>query len=170
MASFLYKSQRVGRGGKLFWMYKIRTLFSGTDKISSFASKEQYLPLGRFLRKTKLDELPSLISVLKGDMAIFGYRPDEPRTFDLYPPQIQELLIRQKPGIIDLSSLYFFSEETILQLSNDKAKTYYEQILPQKLTLRFFYFENKCLLLNIAILWITFKKIIKALFRKWRCK
>lgn len=160
--SFFYASVRIGQGGKPFVMWKVRTLSDGADD-SQFA--QQYLPFGRFLRKTKLDELPSLWNIIKGDMAIFGYRPEEARTWNLYPQEIQKILARQKPGLIDLSSIHFFSEEKILEFSEDKHRDYWQKIFPVKMALRSFYFENRCFLLNLALAWIVVKKMVKALFR-----
>ena len=157
-----YASQRVGKGGKPFTLYKFRTLAVGTG----FAKEEQYLPWGRFLRKTKLDELPSVWNLLRGDIGIWGYRPEELKTWNLYPTPIKELLSKHRPGFIDLSSLFFFREEFILQLSPDPAKTYYEVIFPMKMTLRAFYFENKCIPLNLALGWIACKKMLKAVFQR----
>ena len=163
--SWLYKSQRVGLNGKIFTMWKIKTLRDGSD-VSPFASASVYLPLGRFLRKTKLDELPGLFSVLQGNLALVGYRPEEPRTWELYPPAVKKLLSKQKPGLISLCSLHFFDEERILQLSHDPHREYYEKIFPIKMALRAFYFENKCLPLKAALLWIVCKKVFTSLFKR----
>jgi lipopolysaccharide/colanic/teichoic acid biosynthesis glycosyltransferase len=159
-----YKSQRVGRGGRVFTLWKFRTLKEGSDN-KEFAGKETYLWYGRFLRKTKLDELPALLNVLKGEMGVFGYRPEEVRVWDTYLPEIKEMLSKHKPGFIDLASLQFFNEEKILQLSNDPADTYWKKIFPVKMALRSFYFENNCFPLKIALGWIAFKKIIGSLWK-----
>lgn len=161
----IYKSERVGRGGSVFEMYKFRTLKPNSN-VSMFAGNEAYTKFGRFLRKTKLDELPSLINVLRGQMGIFGYRPEELRTWNIYSPEIKDLLSQYKPGLMDLSSVHFFDEEKILQMFPDKQKAYWEKIFPIKMALRAFYFENKSIPLKLAILWIVIKKMIKSLFRK----
>lgn len=161
--SFLYKSVRIGKGGHPFIIWKIRTLKDGANQ-SQFA--QEYLPFGRFLRKTKLDEIPSLWNLFKGDLAIFGYRPEEARTWNLYPKDIQDFLALHKPGLMDLSSIHFFSEEKILELSTDKHKDYWEKIFPVKMALRAFYFENRCFLLNVAIFYLVAKRVIKAFFIK----
>lgn len=161
--SIIYKSQRIGKNGKKFKMYKFRTLKDGTDKTSSFTQKDQYLPLGRFLRKTKLDELPSIVNVLKRDMNVFGYRPEEERSFRLLPNEVKQILSSTRPGMVDLSSLHFFDEEHILQVG-DSHETYWEKIRPMKLAFQVFYIQNRCFLLNVAITWIVIKKMIKSLF------
>lgn len=164
--SFLYKSKRIGRNGQPFFLYKFRTLKLGTDKSSIFTQPDQYVWGGKFLRKTKLDELPQFLNVLKGEISIFGYRPEEERTWEILPKDFRDILQKHKPGIIDLSSLYFFNEEELLQLSPDLYKTYWEEIKPLKITLQMFYLENRCWLLNLAIVWIYFKKVLWSIIKK----
>lgn len=163
--AIIYKSKRVGQHGRVFNLYKFRTL--KTDMIGSFALETHYTMFGRFLRKTKLDELPQLINVLKGDIKIFGYRPEEEKTWQILPADVREVLSKHKPGIIDLSSLHFFDEEKILQVvPYNSHQTYWEKIRPMKLTLQCFYLENRCFLLNLAIIWIVFKKILWSITKK----
>ncbi|MCK9370394.1 sugar transferase [Candidatus Dojkabacteria bacterium] len=163
--SIIYKSKRIGKNGKPFWLYKFRTLMDNIDKTSSFAQQDQYVKFGKFLRKTKIDELPQLINWIKGDINFFGYRPEEERAWNILPSEIREILSKNKPGIIDLSSLHFYDEETLLQVG-DANKTYWEVIRPMKLTLQMFYSENRCWILNLAIIYIYFRKALKSLWKK----
>ena len=163
--SIIYKSLRVGKYGKEFELYKFRTLKDKVDTSSSFAQEDQYARFGKFLRKTKLDELPSLINILKGHMGIFGYRPEEPRTFNILPDHMKELLGEYKPGLMDLSSLHFFNEEGIVQLGEDAHEVYWKRIRPIKYSLQVFYLQNKCFLLNMAILYLAVRKILKSFFK-----
>ena len=160
--SFFYKSERIGKHGRIFIIWKIRTLKYGADR-SQFA--QEYTFLGRFLRKTKLDELPSLWNVIKGDLAVFGYRPEEVRTWNLYPKEIQDFLSPHKPGLMDLASIHFFAEEKILDLSTDKHQDYWEKIFPIKMALRAFYFENRGFALNFSIFCIVLKRVLKSFFQ-----
>lgn len=159
-----YISERIGKGGKPFKIYKFQTLKAGSS-LNSYAAKDSYTRFGKFLRKTKLDELPALLNVLKGEMCIFGYRPEEKRTWDIFTPDVKELLSKHRPGFIDLSSIHFFNEEKILQLSDDPNKAYWEKIFPIKMALRAFWFENKCWPLRFALAWIVLKKMIKSVFK-----
>lgn len=163
--SIIYKSLRIGKAGKGFWLYKIRTLKDSSDS-NFFAGGDQYLLLGRFLRRFKLDELPQLWNVIKGDMNLFGYRPEEKRTFDLTPDEVKNVLSSAKPGLMDLSSLFFIDEEKILQNSHDPHKVYWVGIRPIKYVLQCFYIENRCFLLNVAILYMAIKKILKSIFNE----
>jgi len=163
--SIIYKSRRVGRDGKIFNLYKFTTLKENTDRQSAFAQLEQYNRFGKFLRKTKIDELPQLINWIKGDLNFFGYRAEEERGWNILPAEVRAILAGKKPGIIDLSSLHFYEEEKLMQVGNAN-ETYWEKIRPMKLTLQMFYSENRCWLLNIAIVWIYFKKAFKSLWKK----
>lgn len=162
--SFVYKSRRVGKNGKEFWMWKVKTLVDGTDKTSSFAKDEQYTRFGRLLRRFKLDEFLQFYNVLRGEMSIFGWRPVEAKSYRIIPIDVREKLFSTKPGIIDIASLYFYDEEKILQLSLDPYKDYWKKIFPQKLALQLFYIEHRCWLLNLALVYMVLKRMIKELF------
>lgn len=158
--NLIYRSKRVGKGGREFYMLKFRTLKEGSDK-HEFAAEERYTRFGKFMRRFKIDELPQIINVIKGDMTFFGYRPEEPRTFYWLPKGTQDIFLQHKPGIIDLASLHFIDEERILQLSKDPSLTFWEKIKPIKIVLQMYYFEHKSWLLNLSILWGFMKKIIR---------
>lgn len=160
-----YKSIRIGKGGRPFTLYKIRTLKERSD-IHTFAEEDTYTWCGKFLRRIHFDELPQLWNWLRGDVALFGFRPEEERTWQLLPEETRALLSKHKPGLIDLASLYFWDEEKILGLSNDKHRDYWKRIRPLKLSLQFFYLENKCVLLKLAIIWIFLKKLVWSIIKK----
>ena len=165
LPSFIYRSERVGKGGKPFSLYKIRTMKVGTR--ISFASQEHYTRFGRFLRKIKADEFLQLFNVLKGEMSLVGPRPDFQESYEIMPDYAKKVLLSVKPGCTSLSSVHFFDEEKLLQeAGEDKYKNYYTRIKPAKILLDTFYIQNKCVFLDLAILWITAKKVIKALFSK----
>lgn len=160
--SFFYTSERVGRGGKTFTMWKIRTLVDGSDK-AHFA--QGYTRFGHFLRKYKIDELPQLWNILKGDMSIVGPRPMEKRTLSVIPEEIKEKILSVKPGLSDLSSLYFFDEERLLQYSENKTEDYWTRIAPMKFVLQCFYVDNKSFSLDLWIIFATLKKILKEVLK-----
>lgn len=162
--SIFYKSPRVGKGGRLFSLYKFRTLKIGTDKTSSFASEGQYTWCGRFLRKTKLDELPQIINWLKRDINIVGVRPEEQKTVDVIPEDLRQVLLSRRPGMTSLASVYFYNEEELLKKAPDAYEIYWTKIKPVKFILDAFYIENKSLPLDVAIIWLTFKKVVKSFF------
>lgn len=161
--NWIYKSPRIGKNEKEFMMYKFRTLKNNVH--TSFTQKQDYTWCGRFLRKLKIDELPQLLNIIKGDMHIFGYRPEETRHFSFLPGPIRKILRTEKPGIIDISSLHFFDEEGLMQIG-DPNETYWMRVRPLKLTLQMFYIQNRCWLLNITIVYIYLKKILWQLIKK----
>lgn len=163
---FFYRSERVGKNGKVFSAYKFKTLKDGIDKTSSFAQEDQYLKFGRFLRKYKLDELPQFLNVLKGDMNLVGPRPEEVRAMRVIPPDVKDMLLSVKPGLTSLSSIHFFDEERLIQQSGDLHKVYWTRVKPLKIFLDVFYVQHRSWALDLAILWLTFKRIIKEVFNR----
>lgn len=160
-----YKSRRVGKNGRLFTLYKLRTLKEGTDKVSSFANTQQYTRFGRFLRKTKIDELPQLWNWLIGDVALVGPRAEEQRTIDVIPEATRQILLSVKPGLTSLSSINFFDEGQILESASDPHKIYWTTIKPLKINLDVFYIRNRDIFLDLWIIWRTALLVIKSFFR-----
>jgi len=160
--SIIYKSKRVGKNGKVFLLYKFRTLKEGSDS-KMFAGNDAYTRFGRILRKTKLDELPQVWNVLKGDLRIVSPRPEEERTIQILPKETRDILLSVKPGLTSLSSLYFYDEESLIQQSADPTKMYWQSVKPMKILLDTFYINNRSISLDMWIVWATFKRIIKSI-------
>jgi lipopolysaccharide/colanic/teichoic acid biosynthesis glycosyltransferase len=160
LPSFIYRSERVGKNGKVFSLYKLRTLKE--DFRGNFANKGGYTKFGKFLRKTKLDEFLQIINVLKGEMSLVGPRPELPETINLIPKDIRKILLSVKPGCTSLASVHFYDEEFILQQSGNQNGDYYSKIKPMKILLDVFYVQHRSFLLKLAILWETFKLVIKS--------
>lgn len=154
----LYRSERVGKSGKIFSMYKIQTLDPGGG---SFAHEREYVRGGRFMRKFRIDELPQLWNILKGDMGLFGIRPKEPKEIDLYPEDVRNKILSKKPGLFSLSGIYFMDEEHILKHSLNSHQDYFNKVLPMKLALDMFYIDNRCWLLNASLIWMAIKARLK---------
>lgn len=133
----LFRQRRVGLGGRDFVLFKFRsmTVRRGTEQGSFDAgSAARVTRVGRLLRKTKLDELPQLWNVLKGDMSLVGPRPEVRKWVEAYPERWAKVLT-VRPGITDPASIEFRNEEEILAQSPDPERTYREEILPRKLDL-----------------------------------
>ena len=153
---------RVGKDNRDFKMFKFRSMYSGSDKkglLTVGASDPRITPVGRFLRKYKLDELPQLINVIKGDMSLVGPRPEVRKYVDLYNSEQLEVL-KVRPGITDPVSLHYFEESELLAQSAHPEKTYVEEIMPVKLRLAREYAENSGLWLDCKIILSTIKRII----------
>jgi len=152
-----YVAPRVGRNGVPFKMMKLRSMVVNADKsgVDSTGSNDMRItPVGHFIRRYKLDELTQLWNVLKGDMSLVGPRPNVQRETDLYTPQERQLL-SVKPGITDFSSIVFSDEGDILKDQPDPDIAYNQLIRPGKSLLGLFYIENRSLLLDIQLCWLT---------------
>lgn len=115
---------------------------------------------GYFLRKYKLDELPQLINILKGEMSVVGPRPEVKKYVDLYT-ETQRKVLDVKPGLTDWASISYIDENVILGKSPNPEKTYIEEIMPAKLALNLKYIEDISLLTDLKIIFLTFFKIFR---------
>lgn len=152
-----YIAKRVGKNGIQFDMIKLRSMKKGADKSgvdSTSANDQRITAVGHFIRRYKLDELSQLINVVSGHMLLVGPRPNVKRETDLYTDQEKQIL-SVKPGITDLSSIVFANEGDILKDSKDPDIDYNQLIRPWKSRLCLFYIENRSLLMDIQILWLT---------------
>ncbi len=160
-----YISKRVGENGNLFKLIKIRTMVINAD-ISGVNSTSLNDPritsIGLIIRKYKIDELPQLINILKGEMSLVGPRPNVKRETDLYT-KIESQLLKIKPGLTDFASIVFSDESEILAGSKDPDLTYNQLIRPLKSRLGLFYIYQNNLLVDISLIFIT---LINAISRK----
>lgn len=153
-----YKAKRVGRGGIVFYMYKFRTMVDNADKIGgglTIHGDTRVTPIGKFLRYSKIDELPNLINVLKGEMSLIGPRPESPDYVKYYTEeQIKVLMVR--PGITGPSQVANRNEELKLKKQNDPEHYYIHELMPQKLELDLQYVSTYRFLSDIRWLMKTF--------------
>ena len=163
--SIFYKSLRVGKNGKLFDLLKFRTLKENFDKESSFANESGYTRFGKLLRKTKLDELPQVWNVLKGEVNLVGARPEEERNVAVLPEETKKILLSRRPGLTSLASIHFFEEGQILNESSEVYKDYWTKIKPLKIALDIFYIQQRNILLDWWIILKTTSLIIKSFFK-----
>lgn len=157
-----YKQMRVGKDGKEFGLYKFRTMRPDSDKVKITVGDRdpRVTNVGFYLRKYKLDELPQLINILKGEMSVVGPRPEVKQYVELYTPE-QLKVLTVKPGLSDLATLEYVNESEILAQSSDPQKTYIEEIMPDKLSLNLKYIENQSFLGDLKIIFKTFARIIR---------
>ena len=159
----VYRGKRVGLNGDTFEMLKFRTMVVDADKIGGSSTPEddpRVTPIGKKLRRYKLDELPQLINVLKGDMSFVGPRPQVQWAVDLYTPEEREIL-KVRPGITDEASLRFSNEAEILKGSKDPDKDYIEKIHPEKMRLSLEYVRNRSFSGDLSIIARTAQAIFK---------
>ncbi len=150
----LFKSPRVGLNRKPFHLYKLRTMrvksMDAGPQVTSGVD-DRITRVGRVLRKTKIDELPQLLNVLKGDVSLVGPRPEAPMYVGNYPKEYEKIL-SVKPGLSDRATLEFVNEEELLAASDDPEKTYIEEIMPKKMAHYLRYVENPSLLEDMKII------------------
>ena len=161
--SIFFRQVRVGKDGRDFRIYKFRTMIVNAEKMGIITIGERDPRItnsGYFLRKYKLDELPQLINVLKGEMSFVGPRPEVRKYVEMYN-QEQLKILTVKPGITDYASIEYINEDEILGKSLDPEKTYIEEIMPQKIKYNMKYINNKTVIEYFKIIFLTIIKIIK---------
>jgi len=159
----LYKGLRVGINGRRFNILKFRTMVANAEAIGGSttpADDPRVTSVGRVLRRTKLDELPQLWNVLKGDMSFVGPRPQVPWAVDLYTPE-ERLILSVRPGITDYASLQFANEGEILRGSTDPDRDYMEKIHPEKMRLSLEYVRSRSFTRDLAIIARTVGAVFK---------
>lgn len=157
-----YKQERVGLRGTSFGLYKFRTMRPNSDavKITVGDRDPRVTKVGYFLRKYKLDELPQLINILKGEMSVIGPRPEVRQYVDLYSPE-QLHVLDVRPGLSDLATLEYVNESELLAKSPNPQQTYIEDIMPAKLALNLQYISNQSFLFDVKIIFKTLSRIIR---------
>lgn len=158
-----YKQLRVGRDGNDFYVYKFRSMRIGADKqglITVGGRDPRITHIGYFIRKYKLDELPQLFNVLKGDMSLVGPRPEVRKYVDLYTDE-QRRVLSVCPGITDYASIEYVDENTILGQADDADKAYIEQILPDKIRYNMKYINHRSVKEYFKIIFLTIWSIIR---------
>jgi lipopolysaccharide/colanic/teichoic acid biosynthesis glycosyltransferase len=164
MGPVFYRQKRVGKNGQLFDLFKFRTMHVDADRLASITigSRDPRITrVGYILRKYKLDELPQLFNVWRGDMSLVGPRPELKKFVDLYNSE-QRKVISIKPGITDLASIRFRNESALLEGKPDPIQFYIEKIMPLKLQLNLEYIQTQSFMLDIKIIFLT----IFSIFRK----
>lgn len=157
----LYRGQRVGRGGRAFTIYKFRTMTHGSERpgpLTTAANDPRITRVGRFLRRYKLDELPQLLNVVRGDMSLVGPRPEFEQWLHLYTPR-ELAILSVRPGITDYSSIEFIDLGRIVGESNPDEQ-YLEKVFHRKNALRLRYVEELSWRRDLQILATTMWRIV----------
>jgi lipopolysaccharide/colanic/teichoic acid biosynthesis glycosyltransferase len=157
-----YIAPRVGRNGKLFSMYKLRSMVVNADKTgvtSTGANDMRITPVGHFVRRYKLDELVQLWNVIKGDLSLVGPRPNVPSGVALYT-DLEKRLLTVRPGITDMASIVFSDEGEVLKDQPDADLAYDSLIRPWKNELALLYIDHQSVLLDIRLIWLTVTAIL----------
>ena len=154
-----YRGKRIGRYGKPFRIYKFRTMVENAEKLGGSSTADddpRITKTGKFLRKYKLDELPQLINVLKGEMSFVGPRPEVQHYVDMFTEE-EKAILSIRPGITDWASLWNPDEGAILKGSKDPEKAYMEKIRPEKLKLQLKYVKEGSFRIDLKIILLAKK-------------
>lgn len=157
----LFKQERVGLNEQIFWIYKFRSMYVDTDPthIITAHKDSRITKIGYYLRHYKLDELPQLFNVLKGDMSVVGPRPQMKKLVSHYPVHLRKIIFSVRPGLTDIASIHFSNEQQMLSHVVDQEAFYLNKILPRKLKYKVFYAKKHSLLLDLEIIFMTIYKI-----------
>ena len=158
----LFLQKRVGRYGKEFNIYKFRTMVSDAERLGkqiTVGNDNRITKVGAFLRKYKIDELPQLFNVLKGDMSLVGPRPEVPKYVKLYSEE-QKKVLNVRPGITDMASLRYKDENEILGKVDNPEEYYINVIMKDKLKLNLEYIEKSNIFFDLYLIIKTVLKCI----------
>jgi lipopolysaccharide/colanic/teichoic acid biosynthesis glycosyltransferase len=160
-----FKQERIGRNFRPFWIYKFRTMVQDASTRGGFITvgeDRRITRVGRILRKTKVDEIPQLINILKGEMAIVGPRPEIRHYVELFRRDYEEIL-KVRPGLTDLASLKYRDEASLLATAENPEDEYMTRVLPDKIRLAKDYLERSSFLFDAGL-------ILRTLFRLFEYK
>lgn len=161
-----YLQDRVGRYGKMFKVFKFATMLKDSPNLPGGVLTQKndprILPMGKFLRKTKINELPQLINILLGTMSFVGPRPQAQRHYELYTPEVKREVSQLRPGLTGLGSVVFRDEEALLdKVQIDRDHFHDTVIAPYKGDLEVWYARNKSLLTYFTLIFLTAWALIK---------
>ena len=158
----IYAQTRVGRYNKDFKLLKFRTMYTGSDQKGLITVGEhdaRITRFGYFLRKSKMDEFPQLLNIIKGDMSIVGPRPEVRHYVDMYTEE-QMKVLSVRPGLTDFASLVYIDENKLLENQEDPEEFYIKEMMPRKLELNLKYIEQQSVKTDAILIFRTLKAIV----------
>lgn len=164
----LYRQRRVGLGGEYFDIYKFTTMVKNSENMGAGAitlkDDIRVLPIGKFLRKSKINELPQLFNILKGDMSLIGPRPQDRLGFNAFNKEEQDTIIQVRPGLSGIGSIFFRDEEEMMERANveDKKRFYIESISPYKGKIEAWYVEYQTISIYFTLIYLTLYAVISS--------
>ena len=167
-----YRQTRIGLHGKEFGIFKFATMLRNSPNLVGglYTSKNdpRMLPIGNFLRKTKINELPQLLNIFIGQMSVVGYRPTVREHYEGYPVEAKRKLYNALPGLTGIGSVVFRNEEEILQQFDDKKAFHQNVIAPYKAALECWYIENRSLYTYFKLILMTVNAVLRTSGNNWR--
>lgn len=161
----LFRQERVGLHGRIFRIHKFRTMVADAESRGpqlTAGNDPRITRVGAFLRRHKLDELPQLLDVVRGDMSIVGPRPEVPRYVALYPPEMRDIVLSVRPGITDTASVAYRDESAQLARAGNTEQLYVSEIMPQKLRMCVEYVRTRSLPGDLKIVLCTLAALLRS--------
>ncbi len=168
-----YVQRRVGLHGQFFNVFKFRTMVSDADRngpLCTAADDNRITPFGRFLRNNKIDEIPQLFNVMRGEMSLVGPRPQVPRFVENFPPDLRDVVLSVRPGVTGPTQLHYRDEETLLQDRADRETYYISELLPRKCRMDYDYVVNRSASRDLTVLFTTAWVVVLGLIRRFTKK
>jgi lipopolysaccharide/colanic/teichoic acid biosynthesis glycosyltransferase len=167
-----YRQSRVGKGGKEFGLLKFATMLRDSPNLPGglFTAENdpRMLPMGKFLRKTKINELPQLLNILAGQMSVIGYRPQVRKQYNFFPKEDQAIMATDTPGLSGLGAVVFRDEEEMLRKVPDHEEFYEKVVSPYKSKLECWYIKHKSVGMYFKLIWLTIKAVLKPGDGSWK--
>lgn len=167
-----YKQERIGKGGKPFKVLKFATMLRNSPNMEGGVLTQKndprILPMGKFLRKTKINELPQLINIFIGEMSVIGPRPQAKRHYDLYTDEVKSFIDRVPPGLSGLGSVAFRDEEDMLNAVDDRNSFHDKIIAPYKGQLEVWFVQHRNVITYFKLIWFTVLAVLKPSSKAWR--
>ena len=167
-----YKQERIGKGGKPFGVLKFATMLRNSPNMAGGVLTQKddprILPMGKFLRKTKINELPQLVNIFIGQMSVIGPRPQAKRHYDLYSDEVKAAIDTVAPGLSGLGSVAFRDEEDMLNTVEDRNLFYDTVIAPYKGALEVWFVQHRSIGVYFKLIWLTVLAVLKPSSKAWR--
>ena len=167
-----YKQERIGKGGKTFGVLKFATMLRNSPNMAGGVLTQKndprILPMGKFLRKTKINELPQLVNIFIGQMSVIGPRPQAKRHYDLYSAEVKSAINTVAPGLSGLGSVAFRDEEDMLNAVTDRDNFHDTIIAPYKGALEVWFVQHRSVAVYFKLIWLTVLAVLKPSSKIWR--
>ena len=167
-----YCQERVGKGGKIFKVLKFATMMRNSENmpggVLTQKNDPRILPMGKFLRKTKINELPQLINIFIGQMSVIGPRPQAKRHYDLYSPEVKAAIDTIPPGLSGIGSIVFRDEEDMLNAVEDRDEFHDKIIAPYKGELEIWFTKHRNVINYFKLIFLTVLAVLKPSSTKWK--
>ncbi|MCR5400991.1 MAG: sugar transferase [Treponema sp.] len=167
-----YKQERIGKGGMPFGVLKFATMLRNSPNMAGGVLTQKndprILPMGKFLRKTKINELPQLVNIFIGQMSVIGPRPQAKRHYDLYSAEVKSAIDTVVPGLSGLGSVAFRDEEDMLNAVEDRDHFHDTIIAPYKGALEVWFVQHRSVAVYFKLIWLTVLAVLKPSSKAWR--